>query len=237
MVILKLGSSGPSVEEVQHLLNACGWKPTLVVDGDFGPLTQNAVRWFQAANNIQTNGTVGDQTLAALRAAQKSTPPTKGTIGEKAVAEAIRYALAGVWEKPWGKNRGGPQPGQPEMFSVTAIQRPWFPEAGEPWCAMFVARCLQAAGIAAGNLPKWPPLVSNWVPFARKKGWLVDFTKEAVQVGDIFIIGEVGDHIGFVRGVGGSKGSVTTVEGNATNAVRSLTRSLGSISHIIRIPG
>lgn len=53
------------VYELQAYLNGHGGN--LVLDGDFGPGTERAVRSFQAAKRIKVDGIVGAQTIQALR--------------------------------------------------------------------------------------------------------------------------------------------------------------------------
>jgi uncharacterized protein YkwD len=61
---LELGAQGEDVAELQRRLNAAG--AALDVDGDFGSVTDQAVRDFQAANNLEVDGSVGPQTQAVL---------------------------------------------------------------------------------------------------------------------------------------------------------------------------
>jgi peptidoglycan hydrolase-like protein with peptidoglycan-binding domain len=60
----QVASTGVDVRAVQYLLRERG-HPT-VVDGIFGPATESAVQAFQAAEGLTADGTVGDQTWAAL---------------------------------------------------------------------------------------------------------------------------------------------------------------------------
>ncbi len=56
---------GAAVAELQELLNAHGFK--LRVDGDFGYITEAAVKEFQRQQGLRIDGVVGAKTQAALR--------------------------------------------------------------------------------------------------------------------------------------------------------------------------
>jgi hypothetical protein len=62
---LKLGSRGISVGRVQERLNELGYNSG-PVDGDFGPVTDRAVRAFQTVEAPPVDGIVGPITWAAL---------------------------------------------------------------------------------------------------------------------------------------------------------------------------
>jgi D-alanyl-D-alanine carboxypeptidase (penicillin-binding protein 5/6) len=65
--ILKLGSNGVLVEALQRALNQqVRPTPELSVDGDFGPMTESAVRHFQSTKQLSVTGTVDRATWAAL---------------------------------------------------------------------------------------------------------------------------------------------------------------------------
>lgn len=63
--VLRIGSSGPSVSNVQLVLG-------VTADGQFGPMTENAVKVFQTANGLTPDGVVGPETWAALNASSAS---------------------------------------------------------------------------------------------------------------------------------------------------------------------
>lgn len=69
---VRLGDSGKGVEQIQTALNAKGFK--VVVDGKFGPATDQAVRAFQKKNGLKQDGIVGPITWAKLQST--STTPT-----------------------------------------------------------------------------------------------------------------------------------------------------------------
>lgn len=72
MPVLKLGSSGPDVKDLQQKLKDLGFDPN-GTDGNFGPGTDKAVRAFQQAKGLGVDGKVGPGTLAALDAAGGAT--------------------------------------------------------------------------------------------------------------------------------------------------------------------
>lgn len=69
VAILRLGSRGPAVAELQRVLNA--WyprdlQPPLTVDGVYGPLTAAAVRLCQQRAGLPVDGVAGSRTRAVL---------------------------------------------------------------------------------------------------------------------------------------------------------------------------
>lgn len=71
--LVKRGSTGAAVEELQEKLNAASYrnKKALEVDGEFGPLTQSQVIHFQIDRGLDPDGEVGPITWAALIEATK----------------------------------------------------------------------------------------------------------------------------------------------------------------------
>jgi putative chitinase len=68
MAVLKQGSSGPDVQDLQQKLKDLGFDPK-GTDGNFGPGTKAALIAFQQSNGLQADGIAGPATMAAMQAA------------------------------------------------------------------------------------------------------------------------------------------------------------------------
>jgi len=95
MPILKQGSSGPAVQDLQQKLKDLGFDPN-GVDGKFGPGTLAAVIAFQKSKGLQTDGMVGPATMAALQSAGGGAAANVGgeVSGGSAGASAVSATLA-----------------------------------------------------------------------------------------------------------------------------------------------
>ena len=62
--VLRKGSKGEQVKTLQRLLNAFGSK--LSVDGDFGSLTQSALKSYQKSNKLEVDGICGEKSWESL---------------------------------------------------------------------------------------------------------------------------------------------------------------------------
>jgi len=103
MPILKQGSSGPAVKDLQQKLKKLGFDPK-GVDGKFGPGTRAAVIAFQKSKKLKADGLVGPATLSALKSAGSdaagggaggdpvNTPSTGGTSKTLNQADYVRAA-------------------------------------------------------------------------------------------------------------------------------------------------
>lgn len=94
---LQRGSMGPAVGDWQVFLNAAGYAPPLAIDGEYGPGTENAVRWFQTLCKIVSDGKVGPDTWAARRFIE-SLPPSSPAPEPTPVPQAL--VLDYSWARP-----------------------------------------------------------------------------------------------------------------------------------------
>ena len=109
--ILRLGADGPLVEDLQRTLNAkLNPSPGLSVDGDFGPLTEQAVIDFQKSANLPPDGEVGSATWTALGPLQESSDiPAPEIINAEVIEKQPADTLSGppfVTCKAWAIGDG-----------------------------------------------------------------------------------------------------------------------------------
>lgn len=93
MPVLKQGSSGPDVQDLQQKLEALGFDPH-GTDGNFGPGTKAAVIAFQQSKGLQADGAAGPATIAALQAASGGGATSTGGDASGGAASATAAAAA-----------------------------------------------------------------------------------------------------------------------------------------------
>ena len=96
--VLRRGSKGSAVTELQNRLAALGFSPG-AADGIFGSLTEGAVKSFQRSRGITADGIVGSQTWSKLGMVA-GTPPGTPSSGPSGGSGSIRYG------KGWGGSEG-----------------------------------------------------------------------------------------------------------------------------------
>lgn len=96
MTTIKLGSKGEAVKILQQKLN-------LVVDGIFGPITEETVKFFQKANGLVADGIVGPNTWNKLGISNKRAI-NEIIIHCSATAEGKDYTTSQI--KQWHLARG-----------------------------------------------------------------------------------------------------------------------------------
>ena len=106
--LLRYGSRGESVRQVQSRLNKLGyWCGT--ADGIFGVNTRSAVRRFQSAKGLSVDGIVGPKTYSALGISPSSSSSSGG------YSSSELYLLARC---VYGESRGEPYVGQVAVAAV-----------------------------------------------------------------------------------------------------------------------
>ncbi len=231
--LLKRGSKGKAVRQLQRRLIAVGIehlsaRRRLTVDGDFGPVTEDAVIEFQSQHAdargipLEVDGKVGPVTWSILFAGQiPELVRAESRKNKKAqfMAAVLQVALdeVGVREDPAKPNAGK----RVEEYLASIALGPGF-----SWCAAFVYWCAREAATHAGRA-KVPLIRTGWTPSiwaaAKKSGNNVSpddviSGKKKLDPGSLFVIhGKVRGtsrvkHVGIVAGSSG--GMIETVEGN-----------------------
>ncbi|MDO5548305.1 MAG: CHAP domain-containing protein [Eubacteriales bacterium] len=96
---------------------------------------------------------------------------------------------------------------------------------GFAWCAWFVSRCCRQCGVPTSVVPS-NNAVSGFLSWAKSHGrYHPKGSGYVPQPGDIFIEKNKKSHTGFVYKVSSNGKSYTTIEGNASNRVRSHSRT------------
>nr|WP_240930065.1 peptidoglycan-binding protein [Streptomyces coryli] len=81
--MIQNGSRGAAVQHAQCILNKYAGHGEVAIDGDFGPITRNAVIAFQRARGLEADGIIGPHTWSALHqtadAGGDNDPPAWGS--------------------------------------------------------------------------------------------------------------------------------------------------------------
>jgi hypothetical protein len=209
------------VKALQGRLNDLGFGP-LVVDGDFGEATQNAVLHFQARNAssdgrpLSIDGEVGETTWAALfgPGAVFSTQAFSADASMRDLVIDIAASQIGVVEQPHGSNRGP----EVDVYIRTTGLNP--AEDSYPWCVCFLYWVFDQAAKLKGKenpLPKTAGVIALWNLGRHTEAEVVrksEATAQTVKPGMIFHLDLGGGkgHAGLVIEVSGDH--LITIEGN-----------------------
>jgi surface antigen len=148
------------------------------------------------------------QALSAANISQAAAPASSGTDAGLQTLQ-VAETQVGVTEQPPGSNDGH----QIAEYR-TATQGAY---AGAPWCAYFVSWAAAQAGTPLGDQGQGLGSVAEITDWARSTGRLTS----TPAPGELILFGTA--HVGIVKSVN-ADGSLTTVEGNASNGVREETR-------------
>lgn len=140
--------------DIQRELARLGYSPG-PLDGVWGRRTAAAVRAFQAANGLESDGIVGARTLAALFPGSKSN--TAGLDDPTLVWLNEARRLLGTREQPGSGSN-------PEILHWAEDLDVSYPGDDVPWCGLFVAHCI-ASTLDREPLPKDLLRARAWARF------------------------------------------------------------------------
>jgi len=240
--MLRRGDRGKEVKALQKALNERGLNAG-PVDGDFGPLTEAAVKALQKQAGITVDGIVGAETWGALGGSFEF-DPTPGETG-------LRLKLANLAQQEAAKGLGWTGPDCEAEKYLKPLRKPMQDRkhiGTKPvfynWCAAFVTWCCREVGIQIPDAPDgfWATmaLVESWKFWAQKKGYWHPTGSITPRRGDILVFewfdGDVAlDHIGIVSGYTAGEPVIRTYEGNSGNRTASRTRLIANVPGFIRI--
>lgn len=161
---VRVGAIGDVVKLIQTALIRAGAE--LIADGEYGPITEQAVRAFQARQNLASVGYVGPKTAAALEGLAIVVPspvPPAGSVLKGAPWLATMRAISGTKEFPGSADN-------PIILKWINVISKAFPEQAAyaagythdsiPWCGVTIAYCLAVNGIR----PAWgSQAVDRWM--------------------------------------------------------------------------
>ncbi|MEQ8175243.1 MAG: 3D domain-containing protein [Syntrophomonadaceae bacterium] len=96
-VSLSQGCEGPSVKQVQQILNRRGYWAG-IENGVFGKQTHLAVLEFQKDQGLSQTGIVGEQTKKALGINDNQTTPSRGGYTRSGIISMVATGYDGSWE-------------------------------------------------------------------------------------------------------------------------------------------
>lgn len=99
-MILRIGSDGNAVFELQKMLAAKGFSPG-VADGKFGDNTKKAVIAFQKANRLNADGIVGEVTYKALFGKSMPLPTIPSVIYQRDLMKLFGDPHESSFETTW----------------------------------------------------------------------------------------------------------------------------------------
>lgn len=247
MKTLRHGDESQSVVEMQKRLQGHGW--ALRCDGIFGPVTEDVLTDFQAANDLKPDGICGARTWAVLLIDKTHqltiTAENEGRLQlfrqistdiTDAQTYVIREAIADLnyREQPNGSNSGD------EIYHIVNGYNEHHKIKGDPppWCAIACCQWIRRGlGVPTWEMTPfghWYGAVSQIMSWSHRNG---AYGPSPIP-GSVFMMGRVGSgsdrssrlsagHCGIVLCADGDE--FTSIEGNTGNQVASRRRKVSDV--------
>ncbi|RHW21690.1 N-acetylmuramidase domain-containing protein [Pseudomonas jilinensis] len=126
--ILRLGDKGHPVRDLQAALNRSG--SNLLLDGDFGPLTERAVKDFQRKAKLVVDGVAGPKTMAALAGGDCAVLLKEQDLVRAAEQLGIELAVIKAVNEVESRGSGFFAPGKPAILFERHIMHRQLSQAG-----------------------------------------------------------------------------------------------------------
>jgi hypothetical protein len=203
------GDKGPAVKRVQEWLSLRGYG--LSIDGDFGRVTDDAVRRFQRAHRLRPTGIVNARTFGRLVEPMQNAISVKRS-PRSVAAGVLACAKAHLARHP--REVGGPNRGPWVRLYMNGLE-------GQPWCAGFVSFVLaQAAECARRQMPIAGSVSCDQLAAQAKARsiFLPETARAGLRPGSIFLVRKTPTdwtHTGFVAEA--KPDLFYTIEGNTND--------------------
>lgn len=232
--MIRFGSSGPEVRQLQRLLVEQGFmKPP--INDKFSDRVTEAVKDYQRAKGLTVDGIVGQQTWGSFNG--EKFPPGGWMLKQPVTGHSGTSGYDGT--RPGGPVDWSPAAGSNDAEQILNTARKWlgthegagnsnpFSRAlgrpGEAWCADFVSYCARKAGLNL-NTASAQGVQDYLASHGKWKG------RHNPQPGDALTFDWAGrngwaDHVGIVERVYQRGGVlyIDTIEGNSSDQVRRKT--------------
>lgn len=100
--VLSAGMSGEQVRQIQQRLSELGYLSASFVSGVYDNQTQQAVRQFQAANGLSSDGVAGSATQSRLYASSAVTAQVARVAGDNTARQSEEYRTNGAYQASLG---------------------------------------------------------------------------------------------------------------------------------------
>lgn len=250
--ILQRRARGEEVAELQMLLRDAGFTPG-AVDGIFGSQVEAAVRAFQQAKGLEVDGVVGSQTWDALLPEDIPSDDSGSTPSGAAApagASPLRQAVLNFAIQEASKERRHVPGNEIDRFVLDPL-RPILQQLGHlgraendsffNWCASWVTYICRHEGIRIPDRYKtfWASVakVDAWRHMAIDLDAWVRVGTRAPAAGDIVIYNwdddADTDHIGILKELRLSQGTLVACEGNRNNREVIIERRVSDVEGFI----
>lgn len=217
---IKRGTIDPVVSRIQEWL--CVNRFSIGIDGEFGSITEQAVKDFQSLSNLPATGIVDSDTYVALTAPMLSVAATAGNGPQQGAS--LRDAV--IWFAQRHIAAEAREIGGENMGPWVRLYMRRSQGTSQLWCAGFVSFVVIQAGLSIGHTPwlTYSKSCDNLAGQAISAGKFLDTVTvlanpNLVQPGMIFLREQTtGDwtHTGFVLKT--QAGGFASIEGNADAA-------------------
>lgn len=241
IIMLKKGSAGPAVAELQQSLIRLGFNCGIAgVDGDFGNATHEAVVAFQTKYNLEVDGVVGNETMQKIQTLLAAQPAKTNKNYTASALIAIAANEIGYHEKRSNANLDDKtvNAGAANFtkYARDLAQKGYYngSKQGFAWCDVFVDWCfLQLCG---GDAVEAQILECQTGPYGAGCSFSAQYYKQqgrwsttpALGAQIFFIVGGDINHTGIVAEINGN--TIVTIEGNTNEQVAKRTYNLPNAS-------